>query len=81
MLHLGPLRSLVLHEVKAPSAAVNMGVACGTKCNQVLLTIITGTATKLFVMNFKIRHSAAELASPAVSAQHLKSKLLIRDEV
>jgi len=43
------------------------GVARRAKCNQVLLTIITGMTAELLVVNFEIRHRAASLASPAIS--------------
>jgi len=34
--------------------------------NQVLFSIIAGLAAKFLVVNFKIRHGAARLASPGV---------------
>jgi len=43
------------------------GVARRAKCNQVLLTIITGMTAELLVVNFEIRHRAASLASPVIS--------------
>jgi hypothetical protein len=53
-------------------------VAWGAKRYQVLLGIIARLAAKPFVMNFKIGHGSARLASPAISAQHLLTKFLIR---
>ena len=57
---------------------VDFGMACGAKCNQILSRIITGLAAELFVMDFKIGHSAARLASPAVTAENLVTNLVVR---
>jgi hypothetical protein len=56
---------------------MNSGVACSAEGNEILGTIIAGSAAKSFVVNLKIGHHAAELASPAVAAEHLVAKLLI----
>jgi hypothetical protein len=44
------------------------GVADSTKGDQVLLGIIAGLTAEFLVVNLKIRHSAARLASPPVAA-------------
>ena len=49
------------------AAAMPSGVACGAKRDQVLFRIIAGLAAEFLVVNLKIRHRAAVLASPSVS--------------
>jgi hypothetical protein len=44
------------------------GMADSTEGNQVFLGIIARLAAELLVVNLKIRHGAAGLASPAVTA-------------
>ena len=61
-----------LHSTNS-SVAMHNGVACRTKRNQILLRIVAGLTAELFVMDFKIRHCAAQLASPSVATQHLIS--------
>ena len=56
---------------------MHSGVACRAKRNQVPLAIITGTTAKLLVVDFKIRHSATRLASPAVATQHLMAQTVV----
>jgi hypothetical protein len=48
--------------------AVHARVARVTEGNQILARIITGVAAKLFVVNLKVGHCAARLASPTVAA-------------
>jgi hypothetical protein len=43
------------------------GVAGSAQCNKVLLGIISGVATKYFVVDLKICHGAAGLAFPSVA--------------
>jgi hypothetical protein len=43
--------------------------------DQVRLGIVAGTAAKLFVVNLKIGHAPARLASPTIAAEHLLAKL------
>jgi hypothetical protein len=43
-------------------------VAWGTKGDQILFRIISGLTAKFFVVDLKIRHGAARLASPIVAA-------------
>jgi hypothetical protein len=57
---------------------MHSGVAFAAQRDQVLLRIVAGLAAKLFVMNFKIGHRAARLASPAVTAEHLIAKVVVR---
>jgi len=42
-------------------------VARRAKCDQVFFRIIARAAAKLFVVNLKVGHCAADLASPAVA--------------
>jgi len=44
------------------------GMTDSTKGNQVLLGIIAGLTAEFLVVNLKIPHGAAGLASPAVTA-------------
>jgi len=53
-------------------------VACTAECYQVLFGIGPRLAAKLFVVNFKIGHRSARLASPAVASEHLVAKLFIQ---
>ncbi len=41
------------------------------ECDQVFFRIIAGVAAKLLVVNFQVRHRAADLTSPAVAAKDL----------
>jgi hypothetical protein len=52
-------------------------VARAAQRNQVLLRIAARVTAELLVMNFKIGHCAAGLASPAVPAQYFKAELFI----
>jgi len=52
-------------------------VACSTKSNQILARIVTGMATKFLMMDLKIDHCAARLASPTVAAQDLLAQVFI----
>jgi hypothetical protein len=49
------------------SILMQAGVADSTKGDQVLLGIIARLAAKFLVVNLKIRHCAATLASPAIA--------------
>jgi len=57
---------------------MRFGVACSAKGNQVLLRIVAGVAPKFFVVNLKIGHRAARLASPAIASEHQAPKLFIQ---
>ena len=57
---------------------MNPGVAYRAKCDEIFLGILPGLAATLFVVNFKIGHRAARLASPAIPAEHLIPKLVVR---
>ena len=56
---------------------MHSGMACRTKCNQILLRIVAGLAAEFFVMDFKIGHCATRLASPAVAMQHLVAQIVV----
>jgi hypothetical protein len=56
---------------------VNPSMAYRAESDQIVFGIVPRLATKLFVMNLKIRHCAARLASPTVAAEHLVAKLVI----
>jgi hypothetical protein len=45
---------------------MSAGVARGTECNKVRLGIVAGTTSKLFVVDFQVRHRAAGLP-PAIA--------------
>jgi hypothetical protein len=57
---------------------VNLGVAYRAESDQILFGIVPGLAAELLVMNLKIGHRAAGLASPVVSAEHLFAKLVVQ---
>jgi hypothetical protein len=57
---------------------VNLRMAFRAKGDQILLGVIPGLAAKLFVVNFKIGHRAARLASPTVAAEHLVAKPVVQ---
>jgi hypothetical protein len=46
--------------------------------DEIFLGIGPRLAAKLFVVNFKIGHRSARLASPAVASEHLVAKLFIQ---
>jgi hypothetical protein len=48
-------------------ALVDTSVAACAKSDQILLRVVAGLAAKCLVVNLKIRHGAATLASPTVS--------------
>jgi hypothetical protein len=56
-------------------------MACSAKCDQIFFAIVAGVAAELFVMNFQVGHRSAELASPAIAAQHLVPELLVQNGV
>jgi hypothetical protein len=45
--------------------------------DQVLFRVIPGVTAKFFVMDFKIGHAAAGLASPAIPAEHMPAELFV----
>jgi hypothetical protein len=57
---------------------MHRGMAFVAQRDQVRLGILAGTAAKLFVVNFKIGHRSARLASPRVAAEHLGTKLVVQ---
>ena len=52
-------------------------VTIKAKRDQIAFTIAARVAAKLFVVGFKVGHGTADLAPPAISAQHLLSKVLV----
>ena len=52
-----------------------------TKCDQVVLRIVTGLTAKLFVMDLQVRHGAARLTPPAIAPQHLLLQSLVRHRI
>jgi hypothetical protein len=60
------------------AVSVNPSMAPRAEGDQIVLGIGTGLAAKLFVVNLKIGHRSARLASPAVPAEHLAAKLIVR---
>src|ERR1019366_9070389 len=60
------------------SPAMQGGMTCNADCNEILLGIVAGVATKLFVVNFQVRHGAARLTPPVVATQDLLPQSLVR---
>jgi hypothetical protein len=53
-----------------------------TRCaerNQIGFRIIASLAAKLLMMEFQIRHRAAQLTAPSIPTQHLLSQILVGD--
>jgi hypothetical protein len=57
------------------------GVACSTEGNQILARIIAGVAAKFLVVNLKVGHRAARLASPTIPSEHLVSEVFVQNSV
>ena len=62
---------------KRGSLSMDSSVAFNTKCHQVLGSVIAQSASRLNVMDLKIFHAPARLATPAVSLQDFIAKLAI----
>jgi transposase len=60
------------------SAMMQVGVARSANCDQIFFAIVAGVAAELFVMNFQVGHASAQLASPAVAAQHVFPEMLVQ---
>src|ERR1019366_226225 len=60
---------------------VNGCMARGAKRDQVLFGVVAGVTPKLFVMDFKVRHGAAELTPPSVAMQDLLAQAFVRQGV
>jgi len=56
---------------------MHAGVACRTERNQVLGLVFARVAAESFMVNLKIRHRAASLASPAIPAEYLVAELFV----
>jgi hypothetical protein len=50
-------------------------MAIKTQRDEILFLILTRVATKLLVVNFKVPHRAAQLATPAIAPQYLLAEL------
>jgi hypothetical protein len=48
-----------------------IGVASSAHRYQVLLGIVAGVTSKLFVVDLQVRHRAARLTPPAIATQNL----------
>jgi hypothetical protein len=57
--------------------AMHFRVTCGAERDQVLLGIVSGLASVLFMVDLKVHPGAATLASPAVPTQDLSTQLLV----
>ena len=57
---------------------VHGGVVCRAKRNQILFGIVAGLGAEFPVMDLKVGHGAAGLASPAISGQHLVAELFVQ---
>lgn len=53
------------------------GVSRIAKRDQVLLRVIAGLASEIFVVDLKLGHCAARLASPAVAIEHLVAETVV----
>ena len=60
------------------SAAMNSGVACCAKCDQIVLRVSSRMTSEFPVMNFKIQHRTTGLASPAIAPQDLLAQKVFR---
>jgi hypothetical protein len=59
-------------------ALVDTGMAACTKGDQILHRVVAGVAAKCLVVNLKIRHRAATLASPTVSTEYLLTDVFVQ---
>jgi hypothetical protein len=59
------------------STAMDRRVAVKAQHNQIHFLILACVAAKLFVVDLKVGHGTAQLASPAISPQYLLSKILV----
>ncbi len=57
---------------------MNPSMTSGAEGDEIFLGIGPGLAAELFVVNLKIEHCAAGLASPAVAAENLIAKLVVQ---
>jgi len=54
------------------------GVACRAQRNQVRLGVIARVAPKIFMVDLKVGHRAARLASPAIATEHLMAQPFVQ---
>ena len=50
---------------------MDLRVAVGAQCDQILFHVATRLASEFKVMHLQVLHATADLASPAVALQHL----------
>jgi hypothetical protein len=60
---------------------MQFGVARSAKCDQIFFAIVARVAPEFLVMNLQVGYRSAQLASPAVAAQHLFTKLRVKDRI
>jgi hypothetical protein len=53
-------------------------MTCGAQRDQVLFGILTTLTPKLLVVNLQIQSASADLASPAITPQHLLAESLVQ---
>ena len=63
------------------SPAMQGRMTCYADVNEILLGVVAGVAAELFVMDFQVRHSAAQLTPPTVAAQHLLPQTVVRNRI
>ena len=60
---------------------MNTGVTFIAKRNQVVGHIVAAMTAEMLMVDLQIRHCAAELASPAIPAQNMVTKLFVQSGV
>ena len=58
--------------------AMQQGMAPRAQRDQVFLGVVASLASKFLVVNLKVRSGSARLTSPAVAAQHLLPKSIVK---
>jgi hypothetical protein len=56
---------------------MHCGVASIAQYDQVFLRVIARVTSKVLMVNLKVGHRAAELASPTVATQHLEAETVV----
>jgi hypothetical protein len=57
------------------------GMAVRAQGDQVRFGILAGMTSKMFVVNFQVRHRAAKLTSPAIATQNLLPQYFVRPRI
>jgi hypothetical protein len=52
-------------------------VTRSAQCNQILLAVIAGAASKIFMVHLKVGLSAANLATPPIALEHLITETIV----